>query len=163
MARFDTEQVLKAALSVVKLKLNPEITLINAEKGDFTLDPVNDKAYYFASMPKGAFNYNPFVVYGFLANPTTESAQPDNSIKSIELYFEIVLVDSGAKDEENIIYKLLRYSRSLEEIFNKNHDKIMQGFGNIQVTSLSPTTIFNLDGKIVRSAGVSVTAKITAR
>lgn len=163
MALFDTETVLKNAIAMVKLKLNDELAVINTEKGDWDIANLNAAAYYFGQIPKGAFNYNPFAVYGFLGDPTFDASQPDNHIKVIPLFFEVVLVDGGNKDDENIIYKLLRYSRALENVFNKNHSKIMEGYGNIQVTSLAPTTLFNLDGKIVRSAGVSVTARITAR
>jgi len=163
MALFDTEQVLKNSIAVVKLVLNTDITTINNEKADFTIPSINAAAYYFGQIPKGAFNYNPFVVYGFLDNPSLEATQTDNHIKVIQMYFEVVLVDGGNKDDENIIYRLLRYARALENVFNKNHFKIMEGYGNIQVTNLAPTTLFSLDGKVVRSAGVSVTARITSR
>lgn len=159
---FDTEQVLKNCFLKVKEKLNAEIAAINTEKGDFEIAPINDAAYYFAQIPK-AFNYNPFVVYGFDNPPAIDAAQADNHIKPITMYFEIVLVDGGSKEDQNIIYKLLRYSRALENVFNKNHSKIMEGFGNIQITGLVPTTLFSMEGKTVRSAGVSVTARITSR
>jgi hypothetical protein len=162
VALFDTERVLKNAVEIVKAKLGAEITAVDTEKNDFKLAPIDAKAFYFGQLPK-AFNYNPMLVYGFENNPTLESAQLDNHIKVISLYFEVVIVDGGSKDDENIIYKLLRYSRALENVFIKNYPKIMEGYGNIQVTSLVPTTLFSLDGKMVRSAGVSVTARITAR
>lgn len=162
MALFDTERVLKNAFEVMKARINEEITLINVEKNDFAILPINEKGMYFGQLPK-AFNYNPMLVYGFEGNPQLEAAQANNHIKSINLYFEVVLVDGGAKEDENIIYKLLRYSRALENVFAIYHSKIMEGYGSIQVNTLVPTTLFTVDGKTVRSAGVSVTAKITAR
>jgi hypothetical protein len=162
MARYDTEVLLKTALSTVQSLMNSEITALNTEKADFEVASVNASAYYFGSLPK-VWNHNPMIVYGIDSQPTLEAVQDDNAVKPVILYFEVVLVDGGSKEDENIIYKLLRYSRVLEDIFQKNSGKIMQGYGTLKVTGLAPTSLFSADGKLVRSAGVTVTARITAR
>lgn len=162
MSRFDTETLIKKCLTLVQAELNTKIQEINTEKGDFEIDTIEPGAYYFAQLPAEVYNYSAFVVYGFMNNPTLESSNEFNQIKSLEIFFEVVSVDAGENEGQNVIYKLLRYSRALEDIFNKNFSKIMEGYGKIQVSNLTPTTLFSMEGKTVRSAGVSVTARITS-
>ncbi len=162
--KFDIESVLKNAVTLVSAQMNTEIGLINTAKGDSLSVPnIPADAYFFASIPKAAFNYKDFVVYGFLANPTIIGAQEDNNIKTIQLFFEVVSVDAGENFDQNVIYKLLRYSAALESIFLKNSSKLMEGCGKVSVETLVPSSLFSVDGKMIRSAGVSVTARITAR
>lgn len=162
--KIDTEYIFKRALERVQAELNSEILAVNTNKGDtLVLPDIAADAYFFASIPNAAFNYANFVVYGFLANPQVEAAQEDNNLKELNLYFEVVSVDAGENPAQNVIYKLMRYATALENLFLKSSDKIMQGYGKIQVTTLVPSGLFSLNGKMVRSAGVSVTARITAR
>lgn len=161
--KFEIEDVLRNCLLKVQEKLADQIAIVNGQRVDFAILDIPTDAYFFASMPKAAFNYRQFVVYGFLNDPQVESGQADNNIKVINLYFEVVSVDAGENPAENVVYQLMRYSTALEEVFLKNSAKIMQGYGNLQVSTLSPSSLFNVDGKMIRSAGVSVTARITAR
>jgi hypothetical protein len=162
--KIDAEDILKKALEVVKAKLPEEIAKLNTRKGDaLVLTDLDATAFYFAAMPDAAFNFQEFCVYGFNTNPALEGIQKDNNIKPLNLYFEIVCQDAGDSADLSYIFKLMRYSSALEQVFLNNSEKIMQGYGNLQVVQLEPSGLFSLDGKTIRSAGVGISARITAR
>ena len=158
---IDLEVILKNALSVMQEKLPAEITAVNTRKGDSLLTSIPNDAYFFGQMPK-VFNYSTFMVYGF-ADSEIAAFQQDNNLKVIRLYFEAVTVDNGDSFDNNIFYKLLRYSSAIESVFLKNSEKIMQGYGKLEVTALTPTTLFGQGNKVVRSSGAQIVARITAR
>lgn len=158
---MDTETILKNAVDLVQTKLGAEITAVNTAKGDSLLTAIPNDAYFFAQVPK-VFNYPTFMVYGF-ADTEISAAQADNNLRVIRIYFEVVSVDSGDVFDKNIIYKLLRYSQALERVFLKNPDKVTQGYGKLEVSQLVPATLFGQGNKTVRSSGVQVVARITAR
>jgi len=161
---IDTEWVLKQIVDMVLANLPGEIDLMNSTRTDFQLPQIPAEAFFFSALHRAAFNYEQFVVFGFSNAPTYASAQEDNAVKQIELFFEVVASDAGESFESNVVYKLLRYSKVLENVFLKNSDKAMQGYGRIQVSTLVPSTLYSgADGKPIRSAGVSVVAHITAR
>ena len=162
--KMDIEKIFDDIVTLVREQLNTEIELINAEKDDtLKLETITDKAHFFSSLPQAAFNYTHFLVFSFSNNPTVESQQGDNNIKAINLTFEVVAQDKGQSYDRNLIKRLMRYSTALENIFLKNQGRVMQGYGKLEVTALVPSGLFAVDGKYIRSAGVSVTARITAR
>jgi len=159
MAIFDTEELLKSTSVLMKAKLNNELAVIDAEKGDFIMDAINADAWYFQNLDEEAFSYSNFIVWGMYDNPTQTDTQNNNSIKSIEMFFEVCLPDDGGPLDQNLFYKLLRYTRALESVVHKNFDKIRSGL-KVQVINLSPTS-FDLGGKTFRSAGVLIKAALS--
>lgn len=157
---FDTEEFIKRVESVFKSKLNDAITCINTAKNDWELDPIQDDAWFLQNLSDETFNYDPFVVYGLYDNPKMTDTIRGNGMKDVEIFVEVVVADSGVELRENVFYKLLRYSRALEIVANKNYDKIRSGV-NIQVSALSPVG-FELDGKRYRSAGIKLKAAISS-
>jgi len=158
MAIYDVEQFLKEAGVLFKAQLNTEINAINIEKGDFNINTINANAWYLNYIP-GVFSYPEFIVWGLDSVSPTES-QNDNFIKTPKIAFEVILIDKGEKTTEQMIYKHLRYMRALESVANKNYDKF-HGIAKLQVQDLLPTS-FVWSGKILRSAGISITASFTA-
>lgn len=156
---FDTEELLKKTSEVIKSKLNIELSLIDSEKSDYTLDPVNDEAWYFQNLDDQVWSYSTFVVWGMYDNPTQTDSADNNAIKSVQMFFEVCIPDDCGPINENVFYKLLRYTRALEAVVDKNYDKIRSGI-KVKVSSLSPTS-FDLGGKTFRSAGILVTANIS--
>lgn len=156
---FDTECLLKKTSEIMQARLNAELLLIDADKSDYIIDPINPDAWYFQNLNEEAFSYANFVVWGMYDNPAQLSPQNNNAIKEIKMFFEVCMPDDGGPMNENVYYKLLRYTRALEAVIDKNYDKIRSGL-KVQVSNLSPTS-FDLTGKTFRSAGVLVTAAIT--
>ena len=68
--------------------------------------------------------------------------------------------DDGDTSNENVMWRLMRYSRALEEVIFKNYHKIDSRV-KIRVKSLEPTS-FVLEGNLFRSAGINVVASLTA-
>jgi hypothetical protein len=158
MPRFDTEELLKASAAKMKEKLNDEIACIATEK-NVTIPAVNDGAWYFQNLSDEAFSYPTFVVWGMYDNPVQTDTQENNAIKQVKIFFEVCLPDEGGPISQNVFYKLLRYTRALEQVVDKNFDKIRSGT-KVKVDSLSPTS-FDLGGKVFRSAGILISAHIS--
>ena len=156
---FDTECLLKKTSELMKAKLNAELVIVDNDKGDYELDPINDDAWYFQNLGEEVFSYPTFVVWGIYDNPTQVASQNNNAIKQTQLFFEVCLPDDGGPMPENVFYKLLRYTRALESVIDKNYDRVRSGL-KVQVASLSPTS-FDLGNKTFRSAGILVTANMS--
>ena len=156
---FDTEELLKKTSEIMIAKLNAELVLIDTDKGDYALDPINAEAWYFQNLDDEIWSYANFIVWGIYDNPTQTSEQNDNAIKTTQMFFEVCIPDDGGPIAQNVFYKLLRYTRALESVVDKNYDKIRSGL-KVQVSSLSPTS-FDLGGKTFRSAGILITAAIS--
>lgn len=156
---FDTECLLKKTSELMKAKINGEIALIDTDKSDYELDPINDEAWYFQNLNDEVFSYANFVVWGMYDNPEQTDSQNNNAMKAVKMFFEVCIPDDGGPINENVFYKLLRYTRALESVIDKNYDKIRSGL-KVQVNSLSPTS-FDLGGKTFRSAGILVTANMS--
>lgn|SRR4030043_547671 len=159
---YDLETFLKEFESVFKTNLNTKIIALNTEKGDFTIEQINDNAWYFGNINSSVFSYPQFAVWGIdnTSRERVESQQFDNFIKTIQVYIEIVIADTGELDTPNMMWRMLRYTRCLESIAFQNFDKF-QGKAKMTIENLLPTS-FEIDGKIFRSAGISLTARMTA-
>ena len=105
---FDTECLLKKTSEVIKAKLNGEIALIDTEKADYELDPINDEAWYFQNLDDEAFSYANFLVWGMYDNPTQTDSQENNAIKKVDMFFEVCTPDDGGPINENVFYKFNR-------------------------------------------------------
>ena len=156
---FDIECLLKTIKNTMAANLNNEILLIDTEKGDYILDAIPDEAWYFQQLGEEIFSYPVFVVWGTYGNPDLSDSTYGNSIKKIEIYFEVVLIDDGSENSENIHYKLLRYTRALEQSINKNFSKAVSGL-KFKIKDLTPTQ-FDVNNKMLRSAGITVEAAIS--
>ena len=143
----------------MKSKLNDQLALIDTEKGDYELDPINNDAWYFQNLSDEVWSYSAFVVWGMYDNPEQTDSQSNNAMKANKMFFEVCLPDDGGPINENVFYKLLRYTRALEQVVDKNYDKVRSGL-KVQVSSLSPTS-FDLGGKTFRSAGILITANMS--
>lgn len=170
MAKFtyDIELFISDIKKLLINDLNTKIAEINTEKNtmtdetedNFSIALIPDGGVYFQQLPD-LNSYQHFVMFG-LADIQILEAQNDGHIQKVSLFVEVVLVDAGDVQNESQIFKLLRYMRSLQELFIDNFDKI-RGFGKLTVDSLPPTiTELNTGGRL-NSAGVIVSASIGIR
>lgn len=156
--RYDSEQFLRDLETIYKAKLNDEITAINTEKGDFSIDSIEAEAWYLDRIPK-VWSYNRNVIFGLHENPNQVQSQAGNVLKTVLVQFEVLIPDAGAAESEALVYELLRYTRALKQVAYKNFDKF-RGRATLMVESLDPVR-FPLNGKMVRTGGVTVKASLT--
>ena len=118
---LDTELICDKLRDFVKAKLNDEIDLINQEKNDgIILEQISSDAYFFESLNDEAHNFDPFIFY-FVDNTTTEVQGPSYA-KSINIEFDLLIVDDG---DSHISRKLLRYTRVMEKVLAQSFNKVM--------------------------------------
>ncbi len=155
---FDTESFLRKSLEVLQANLNSEITKINTDKGDFTLEAVNAAAWYLNLIPK-QFSYPVFILYG-IASEELSDFQEGAILKAVTIQFEIGVVDKNWKDSEAAVYRLLRYRRALEAVVSKNY----RSFGNGKkpiVQGLTPASLTKGDNRFEFS-GINITIQLDA-
>lgn len=160
--KYDIELFVTDIVSIFKSALNTKITAVNLEKqnntsetGDnFDISSINANAWYFHNLPS-VWSYPHFVVYG-LQNIALESSQYDGHLQTVSVFIEVAIVDEGEADNESQIYKLLRYTRCLQEVALENFDKL-RGYGKLTVNSLPPTLV-EVSGKRLKTAGINVSA-----
>lgn len=165
--KYDAELFLEDIEKVFKSKLNNQIALINDEKqnrspglnGKFDISPINDDAWYFNHIPN-VWSYPQFIVWG-LQDVSFQRPQSDASIEKFIAFIEVAITDDGSVPNEQFIYKLLRYSRALQDVANKNFDSI-RGYGKLQVEGLSPALV-SISDKTLRISGITITASIGTR
>lgn len=154
MAKYDIELFLSDLETMMKSKLNDKIDAINTEKGDTLINNINDNAWYFSQLPTN-WSYKQFIIWG-LQNIELNAQQNDAHIQTVSVFFEVAIPDGNENKTEAQIYKLLRYTRCLQEIVTENFDSIRH-YGKLQVQSLPPTLI-SVGDKSLKSSGVNITA-----
>jgi len=152
--KYDIELFLSDIEAIIKSKLNDKITAVNLEKGDSLISSINDKAWYFSQLPSN-WSYKQFIVWG-LQNIELNAQQNDAHIQTVSVFFEVVIPDGNEAKAEAQIYKLLRYTRCLQEVVTENFDSIRH-YGKLQVESLPPTLI-SVGDKSLKSSGVNISA-----
>lgn len=165
--KYDAELFLEDIGNIFKTNLNDQIDLINDEKNNrspglndkFDIDKVSDKAWYLNHIPN-VWSYSPFIVWG-LASTSYDSVQEDGALQELTAFIEIALQDTGDKPTQEFIFRLLRYSRALQDVAMKNFDKI-RSYGKIRVEGLSPTLV-DISDKRLRISGITITASIGLR
>lgn len=157
---FDIETLIDTVTTTFQSGFAAEVTAINSEKGDSLLSDISSEAWFFQNLNEDVWNYEQFIIYGLSPTQDVNDSIPGNYIKTVNMFYEVVIQEDGSQGDDNQFKKLLRYSRVFETLAFKNFDSI-QGHAKIKVTSLAPTS-FSLDGKFLRSAGINLTASITA-
>jgi len=121
--RFDTEDIFRALIAFVKVKINPKLAEIRTEKGITTaeLKDVNteDDAFVFLTMNDGTPNRDVWVLI----------TQADNSASGIgpsTAKTESIAISIIFSYQNNLIsgYNALRYRRALREIFEDDWDRL---------------------------------------
>lgn len=160
--KYDIELFIKDIEGIFKTNLNTKITAVNLEKqtltdevdDNFDIDQIDSEAWYFGQLP-AVWSYTNFVVYG-LENITLEGEQYDGHIQKVSMFIEVLIDDDGSVPNESQIYKLLRYTRCLQEVALENFDSI-RSYGKLTVNSLPPTLI-EIDGRKLKSSGINISA-----
>jgi len=161
--KYDTELFLTDIKSIFQDNLNNKIDEINLEKqndtvetnDNFDIPNIQAKAWYLSHVPQ-VWSQASFIVWG-ISDVSLSEQQSGAFVKTIKVFVEVALPDKGDKINEASIYKLLRYTRSLEEVANENFDKIRR-YGQIKIDSSSPVAIAATDTQILSTAGITITA-----
>jgi hypothetical protein len=155
MAKYDLERLLTDFKAMMVARLNIKLAEITAEKGDsITLAQVTSDAYFFQTMPPGATQPNPFIVYG-LGEPETEGIGPA-TVKAWPIEVSLCLLNPGS--DPNIAKRVLRYSRALEELFHEGWADIPQSI-TLKVESLAPIE-FKWRNQLFQATGLSIKAVV---
>lgn len=133
MAAYDMEDFFDDLLAFMQDNLNTKIDELNTEKGDTLLQNIADEAYVFQTLDNGLVNYDPFLFYGFTI--LEQRAEYGFSAKILQVEVTIIMAADPSGDDET--HKLLRYSRVLQELFEKNWNKVNKRV-KLKVTSLEP-------------------------
>lgn len=113
---YDLETLLSDIKSIMTSNLNTKLTSITNEKDDLiVLKPVSSSAYL-EDMDDKFANYDPFILT-YITNIDTEGIGYQTS-KTVTVNVALVLSDDGLKGD--ILHRMLRYGRALEEIFEEN-------------------------------------------
>ena len=152
--KYDIETYIAETLAMVQANLPAKIIEINAEKSDGTEIKQVPDADYFNSTSAQIFNSDPFIYYGL----TDIEAEPAGSktIITITMNFEVVFNNSNSG---NTLEKVLRYSRSLREVFQENFMGSSKHSG-YKVTELPPANAPLNQGSDFKIGGVSIVSTI---
>jgi hypothetical protein len=159
MAKYDLERLLADIEALMVANLNTKLAAINTEKNDaITLKEVSSDAYFFQGMNSKQANYNPFVIYSI--EDIQSSAMEGLTIQSAVIQIALVLEDKGEDTGPNVMKRMLRYQRALEEIFEENFQLIENGV-KLKVQSLMPG-LFALEdsSEFYRVVGINLSASI---
>lgn len=156
--KYDVESFVKQTVAILKAGLPAEIAAINAEKADdITLECPDNSGWCFQNLNEDFFNFEPFVIY-VIEDASISQAFKGANAKTISLTIEIGFTDSGLNPND-ITWKLLRYSRAIEDTFSKNYQKFDSAV-DVSIGALSPLSVV-VKGKTIFSAGVRVSASLT--
>jgi len=164
---YDVELLLTDVKTIFQTNLNDKIDFINLEKAnrtpetndDFAISRIPDRAWYFNHIPT-VWSYNQFILWGIESIDIIQG-QPDGAKQKVTIFIEVAVPDKGEPINESVIYKLLRYSRALQDISMKNFDRI-RSYGSLQVESLSPALV-SIGDKKLRISGINISATIGLR
>lgn len=143
--RFDAEDLILSLYSFVSTRLNPKIAEIEAEKASKgsglspPLSGIND--HYFQTVDQDQINNSPIALLYGIQDVQVISAIAGATVKNYVSFFSIIMVDDGNFNDIN--YRMLRYMRALEEIFN-DFSAQSNSYAKIKIETLAPSS-FKLD------------------
>ena len=139
MAKFDIEMLLTTVQAFLGQKLNSQISALNTEKNDaITLKQVNSASYHLQYPTDRTEMGDPFVIYDEAAEPVIDAVGP-MAATIHQVGVTIVLADNGM--DPNMVTRLFRYRRVLEDLFATYWENISPG-NRFVVQSWSPTPPF---------------------
>ena len=153
----DVEQLITDVQTYLTTNLNTSIGALNTEKSDsITLATVDSSAYFFQTLNDSIANYNPFV---FVSLDDMQSVSEGGfTLKTLTMSVVIVVSDRG--QDLQIGFRMLRYSRVLEELFGRGWAKIRQD-ARFKVTSLVPVSFkFINSADPYRAVGVELVTQL---
>lgn len=165
MTRYDAESLLKDVKAILVNNLNTKVAAIEAEKiavgcgasGITAIDTA--KGYFEQTWSDKILNINPAIFYG-IEDIAAEGMGPWTS-ETIQIFVEVILVDSGIDPLQLARNKILRYSRAIKEVFQENYDRLPMG-NQIKIKTLRPIA-FKLDlntSEEIKVGGVSITTAL---
>ena len=165
--KYDAEDLMLLLLSVMQNNdaLNAQITAIEAEKAirspPQTLTPglasIPFVNYYKQTWSDKILNTNPSIFYGIEDITTTDGGGA--AAKAYKCFVEIILIDNGQTNDT--WQRVFRYSRALEEIFEKAFDAAAE-LGTVHIEQLRPIAAkLDLDSsEEIKVGGISISVTL---
>lgn len=157
-ASYDPERYLRRVEEYLKANLNTAITALNAEKlalgqADPVLKLLHADAFFVQTLNDTIANYDPHVFIR-LADMPSEGNGP-GTVK--ELQIEVLLITEDRGEDLFVGYRLLRYLRVLEELFERAFDRLFP-HATFKLNSLVPIALTRVDSNDpFRAVGVRLT------
>lgn len=139
VAKYDVETFLDALGTLLTSNLNTKIAEISTEKGDASTVPMaqlHADAFFKQTLNNDCAAFDPYLLYG-VTDISTDGIGPA-SIRTCTFEVSIVVADQGT--DKNIVKRVLRYQRALEEVLHENFDRLRAGF-KLKVNSLVPVQL----------------------
>lgn len=134
---IDIEEILISIDTFLKANLNTQIGLMNSEKNDtIVLKTISNSAYFIQTLNDAMANYDPYILLG-VSDITSTGIGPGTAKL---LRFEVVLILQDGAQDLFIGKRMLRYLRVLEDLFNKNFNKVLPHV-SFKINSLVPIAI----------------------
>ena len=159
--KYDVEKILDDIESLLKEKLNAQLQSIAAEKDALgkTVDTpeILETSYFQQTWSDNILNVTPAIFYG--VDTIQATGNGPTTLEVFKIFVEVVYIDSGM--DTNGKRRLLRYSRAIKEVFEKNFDALPWA-NKINIETIRPLA-FTLDtntSEEVRVGGVSITTAL---
>lgn len=150
--KYDLEQAVYDIETLLKSKLDTEIDLIEAEKNDgVVVAGIGQDAYAIQTLNNQTMNFEQFVFIG-----VTDIRTNGNGPGTIKDFGVVVMIVAGGNQNQlQNIKKMFRYGRALEQVFEKNWDRIGSHRIKFRIESIPPQDYQNLNGtKMFQAVGV---------
>ncbi len=119
-AKYDLENLLADVKAIMVANINTKLVEIDTEKGDLTMAPIDNDAYFEQSLTTKTANWDQFILYG-ISDIESDGKGP-MTLQKVSVQIVLILSDFG--NDPDINKRVLRYGRALKEIFEKNWKKI---------------------------------------
>lgn len=162
MAQYDVETIMQRIEAFLKAGLNTQIAALNAEKlaagkEKPILAEVKSQAYFVMTLNDTVVNYNPHIFIRLADVGTLDGIGP-GSVKQPRVEILVICEDRGA--DKLIHYRMLRYLRVLEDLFNASFDTLFP-HATFKLNSLAPIALTRLDtNDPYRAVGVAITTTL---
>lgn len=170
MPKYDIEDLLKDVIGICSANLNSQIDSVESEKVAKGYAASGIKHVNFSTGPDGTpigvmeqsfndkiNNVDPCLFYG-IEDIGSEGVGPATK-KIYKVFVEIITVDNG--NDALAKFRIFRYARALEEIFEANYDKFSQA-NLTKIETVRPLS-FKLDlnsSDSYKVGGVSITTTL---
>lgn len=131
--KIDFESVAASVASILQANLAAKCAEINADKNDgLNISDIPAAAYFFQTFNDKILNSPVAILYGFQGIRATPVG-PETA-NALTIFIDLFILDNGQDDKT--VARVLRYSRALREIFEKNWDKLAGGSKILIETSI---------------------------
>jgi hypothetical protein len=142
--KMTVELICDTVKAYLVANLNTKLAAIDTEYAsdglNITLATIPGEAYFFDYLGDEVANFSPFILYG--AEPEAGARSGQLVATKLTIPVCVVLTDHG--NDQHILRRLLRYQRSLKELFESGWNSVRNAL-QFEVTNLAPYPIRLLD------------------